>query len=59
MENEWEREKQKILNALLGSGQDTIDFQPETEVRVFFYLFAHWVILHAFCLLSADFLHQM
>ncbi|KAL4234656.1 Nucleoporin nup93 [Mactra antiquata] len=31
MENEWEREKQKILNALLGSGQDTIDFQPETE----------------------------
>jgi hypothetical protein len=32
MENEWEREKQKILNALLGSGQDTIDFQPETEV---------------------------
>ena len=33
MENEWEREKQKILNALLGSGQDTIDFQPETEVR--------------------------
>ena len=33
MENEWEREKQKILNALLGSGQDSIDFQPETEVR--------------------------
>lgn len=32
-ENEWEREKQKILNALLGSGQDTVDFQPETEVR--------------------------
>jgi len=31
MENEWEREKQRILNALLGSGQDTIDFQPETE----------------------------
>ena len=32
MENEWEREKQKILNTLLGSGQDTIDFQPDTEV---------------------------
>lgn len=31
MEDEWEREKQKILNCLLGSGQDTIDFQPETE----------------------------
>jgi len=31
-ENEWEREKQKILNALLGSGQDSVDFQPETEV---------------------------
>lgn len=31
MENEWEREKQKILNALLGSGQDAIDFQPVNE----------------------------
>lgn len=31
MENEWEREKQKILNTLLGSGQETIDFQPDTE----------------------------
>ncbi|KAH3768860.1 hypothetical protein DPMN_170076 [Dreissena polymorpha] len=31
MENEWEREKQKILNALLGSGHDTIDLQPETD----------------------------
>ncbi|KAK3579843.1 hypothetical protein CHS0354_015256 [Potamilus streckersoni] len=31
LENEWEREKQKILNALLGSGHETIDFQPETE----------------------------
>ncbi|XP_055955710.1 nuclear pore complex protein Nup93 [Patella vulgata] len=31
LENEWEREKQKILNTLLGSGQETLDFQPETE----------------------------
>lgn len=30
MENEWEREKQKILNTLLGSGPDLFDFQPET-----------------------------
>ena len=32
MENEWEREKQKILNSLRGLGQDTLDFQPESEV---------------------------
>lgn len=32
MENEWEREKQKILNSLRGLGQDTYDFQPESEV---------------------------
>ncbi|KAJ8303074.1 hypothetical protein KUTeg_019470 [Tegillarca granosa] len=31
MENEWEREKQKILNSLRGLGQDTYDFQPESE----------------------------
>ncbi|KAK3085381.1 hypothetical protein FSP39_002489 [Pinctada imbricata] len=31
MENEWEREKQKILNSLRGLGQDTLDFQPESE----------------------------
>lgn len=31
MENEWEREKQKILNSLRGLGQDTVDFQPESE----------------------------
>ena len=35
MENEWEREKQKILNSLRGLGQDTIDFQPESEVCIF------------------------
>ncbi|VDI79073.1 Hypothetical predicted protein, partial [Mytilus galloprovincialis] len=33
MENEWEREKQKILNSLRGLGQDTVDFQPESEER--------------------------
>ncbi|XP_069113478.1 nuclear pore complex protein Nup93-like [Argopecten irradians] len=31
MENEWEREKQKILNSMRGPGQDTFDFQPESE----------------------------
>ncbi|OWF34740.1 Nuclear pore complex protein Nup93 [Mizuhopecten yessoensis] len=31
MESEWEREKQKILNSLRGLGQDTLDFQPESE----------------------------
>ena len=31
MESEWEMEKQKILNALVGSGQDTLDFPQETE----------------------------
>ena len=31
MESEWEREKQKILNALVGSGQDSLDFPQETE----------------------------
>ncbi len=32
MSNEWEREKQKILNALIGQGQDLLDFPQETEV---------------------------
>ena len=32
MENEWEREKQKILNALVGSSQDGFDFPQEVEV---------------------------
>lgn len=31
MENEWEREKQKILNTLRGLNQETTDFQPEAE----------------------------
>lgn len=34
MENEWEREKQKILNTLRGLNQETTDFQPEAEVRL-------------------------
>ena len=33
MSNEWEREKQKILNALIGQGQDVLDFPQDTEVR--------------------------
>jgi hypothetical protein len=36
MENEWEREKQKILNTLRGLNQDTTDFQPEAEVILSF-----------------------
>uniref|UniRef100_A0A0B7A299 Nuclear pore protein n=1 Tax=Arion vulgaris TaxID=1028688 RepID=A0A0B7A299_9EUPU len=32
MENEWEREKQKILSSLLGSGQETFEFQQEPEL---------------------------
>ncbi|XP_046568513.1 nuclear pore complex protein Nup93-like [Haliotis rubra] len=31
MENEWEREKQKILNTLLSSSQDGLELQQETE----------------------------
>ena len=31
MRNEWEAEKQRILNTLIGSGQDLIDIAPETE----------------------------
>ncbi|XP_064640294.1 nuclear pore complex protein Nup93-like [Lineus longissimus] len=30
-EDEWEREKQRILNALVGTGQETMDFPQETE----------------------------
>lgn len=43
MENEWEREKQKILNSLRGLGQDTVDFQPESEV--FTYLKSSYIIV--------------
>ncbi|CAH3176978.1 unnamed protein product [Porites lobata] len=32
MENEWEKEKEKILNSLLGAGQESLDFAVETEV---------------------------
>jgi len=34
MENEWEKEKEKILNSLLGAGQESLDFAVETEVHV-------------------------
>lgn len=32
MENEWEKEKEKILNSLLGAGQESLDFAAEAEV---------------------------
>lgn len=32
MENEWEQEKQKILTALVGTGQDMLDFPQESQV---------------------------
>ncbi|KAI0235619.1 Nuclear pore complex protein Nup93 [Lamellibrachia satsuma] len=31
MENEWEQEKQKILTALVGTGQDMLDFPQESQ----------------------------
>ena len=34
MENEWEKEKEKILNSLLGAGQESLDFAVETEVHI-------------------------
>lgn len=34
MTGEWEREKEKILNSLLGPGQE-LDFPTEVEVRVY------------------------
>jgi len=33
MENEWEREKQRILNSLLGSGQDSFEFPHDSELQ--------------------------
>ena len=33
VENEWESEKEKILNSLLGSSQD-IEFPSESEVHI-------------------------
>ncbi|KXJ26896.1 nuclear pore complex protein Nup93 [Exaiptasia diaphana] len=32
MESEWEKEKEKILNSLLGAGQETLGFPSEPEV---------------------------
>lgn len=34
LRDEWEREKQKILNALLGSGQERLDLIQETDVTM-------------------------
>ena len=33
LENEWEREKQRILNSLVASGQNAISFVQDTDVR--------------------------
>ena len=33
MVDEWEQQKLKILNSLLGSGQDSIDFSADVTVR--------------------------
>lgn len=33
MENEWEKEKKKILNSLLGSGQESLELQQDLGVR--------------------------
>ena len=31
MQSEWQEERQKILNALISTGEDMIDIGPETE----------------------------
>ena len=33
MESEWEQEKEKILNSLLGAGQESMVFPAEPEVH--------------------------
>ena len=33
MENEWEQQKLKILNSLLGSEQDALDLSADVLVR--------------------------
>ena len=37
MENEWEQQKLKILNSLLGSDRDSFDFPADVIVRLVFY----------------------
>jgi hypothetical protein len=39
MENEWEQQKLKILNSLLGSDQDTLDFSADVFVREIFLVY--------------------
>ncbi|XP_071957772.1 nuclear pore complex protein Nup93-like [Antedon mediterranea] len=34
MQSEWESEKQRLLNALIGSGQDLLDYAPERDSAV-------------------------
>ena len=38
MEDEWEREKEKILNSLLGSGQDVLELPTQNEVQQLYQL---------------------
>ena len=52
MSNEWEREKQKILNALIGQGQDTLDFPQDTEVKDY-----DWYLMFSFSESSDNFLN--
>lgn len=33
MDNEWEKEKEQILNSLLGSGQDLLELPSQNEVN--------------------------
>jgi hypothetical protein len=35
MEKEWESEKQKILNALVDSAGETVDFIQDSDVRTY------------------------
>ena len=42
MEKEWEKEKEKILNSLLGTNQE-LEFPTDTEVRT--HMCAHISIL--------------
>ena len=58
MEGEWEKEKEKILNSLLGSGQDFLELPSQNEVHVLMscdlnlhvscdaYTCTSWFVLH-------------
>lgn len=38
MENEWEQQKLKILNSLLGSDRDSFDFPADVIVRLLYFI---------------------